>query len=546
MTDWITDDTRKFLSRGYLREGESVETRIRNVGLRAGEILRRPDIGKKVEDYLLAGWFSLSSPIWSNFGLPRGLPISCNNVYFEDTMDSILLKTAEVGAQTKYGAGTSGYYGTVRGRGAPISGGGSSYGSVHFMQMTETTTNVVSQLNVRRGSFASYLPADHADIDEHLDIRQKHSPLKNIHPAVCVTDKFLDDARGGNERNQMIWAKILQRRQSKGRPFIFFHDNANRNAADVYRARNMTIWSSNLCTEIMLPSTADESFVCNLLSMNALKWDEWKDTDAVEVAIFLLDAVMSEYIQKTKNLLFMESSWRFAVNHRALGLGVLGWHSLLQSKMIAFESPEAAVLNIQLFSQMRAQSYEASEKLGREYGIPDMLEPFKRRNTTTMANAPTKSSAFILGQASESTEAFDSNYFVQDLQKGKFTFRNPHLEKLLASRRRDDAETWRSILMKGGSVQHLDCLTDHEKDVFKCNSEIDQNKVLELAGARQRYIDQGQSINLTLGPSTTPREQSKLTMRAHELGLKSLYYQNSTNPSQVLARENAACEACSA
>lgn len=542
MTDWITDDTRTFLSRGYTEL--PVEVRIRNVGLRAGEILGRPDIGKKVEEYLLAGWMSLSSPIWSNFGMERGLPISCNNVYIEDTMESILYKVGEIGAQTKHGAGTSGYFGALRGRNEPISGGGTSFGSVHFMQLPEVTTTVVSQSTVRRGAFAAYLPADHKDIMEHLDIRSKSSPLKNIHPAVCITDKFLEDAYAGKEQNQVVWAKILERRAAQGRPFIFFHDNANRFAADIYKLRGSTIWSSNLCTEIMLPSNALESFVCNLLSLNALKWDEWKGTDVVFVAIALLDAVMSEYIEKTKNLLFMENSRRFAINHRALGLGVLGFHSLLQSKMIPFESTEAALLNIKLFSQIRAQSYEASEILGRELGVPEFLEPVKRRNSTTMAVAPNKSSAFILGQVSESCMPIDSNYYVADLQKGKFTYRNPYLAKVLGERGTPDV--WRSILLKGGSVQHLDFLSDNEKAVFKCDSEIDQNKVLDLAAARQRYIDQGQSINLALGPNVTPREQSQITLRAHKLGLKSLYYQNSTNPAQALARENASCVACEA
>ncbi|MBD9544232.1 ribonucleoside-diphosphate reductase subunit alpha [Ensifer sp. ENS04] len=546
MTSWITDDTRKFLSRGYLREGQTVEDRIAEVGKRAGEILDRPDIGRKVSEYLLNGWMSLSSPIWSNFGAEKALPISCNNVYIEDSIVSIFEKLSEVGIQTKYGAGTSGYYGALRPRGADISGGFKSFGAVHFMQLGDTVTNVVSQSTVRRGAYAVYLPADHGDIDEHLTIRQKNSPLQNVHPGVCITDKFLEEAYAGNERNQSIFAKILQRRAASGRPYIFFHDNANRFAADVYRDQKRTIWSSNLCTEVMLPSTAKESFVCNLLSLNALHYDDWKDTDLVKVAIYLLDAVMSEYINKTKDLPFMDSSYRFALHHRALGLGILGWHSLLQSKLIPFESAEAAVLNVQIFRQMQAQSYEASEQLGKEYGVPEMLLNYKRRNATTMAVAPTKSSAWILGQASESIQPIESNYFVQDLQKGKFTFRNPYLQKVLGSYGRDDEATWRSILLKGGSAQHLDFLTQRERDVFKTFSETDQNVVIEQAAARQRFIDQGQSLNLKLAPTTTPRDQAALVKKAHAMGLKSLYYQESTNPSQALARENASCVACEA
>jgi ribonucleoside-diphosphate reductase alpha chain len=414
------------------------------------------------------------------------------------------------------------------------------------MQMAETTTSVVSQSNVRRGSIAVYLPADHPDIDEHLTIRTKASPLQNVQPAVSITDKFLEDAFAGSERNQAVFAKILERRRANGRPFIFFHDNANRFAADVYRDQKRTIWSSNLCTEIMLPSTARESFVCNLLSLNVLHYDDWKDTDLVKVAIYLLDAVMSEYIEKTKDLPFMDSSYRFALHHRALGLGILGWHSLLQSKMIAFESAEASILNIKIFQQMQAQSYEASELLGREYGVPEMLINYKRRNSTTMAIAPTKSSAFILGQASEGIGLFENNYFVPDLQKGKFTFRNPYLEKVLGQKNMDNAETWRSILLREGSVQHLDILTDHEKAVFRTASEVSMDKVIEQAAARGRYIDQGQSLNLKMPPNVTPKEQMRLTLKAHKLGLKSLYYQESTNPAQALARSNESCVACEA
>jgi ribonucleoside-diphosphate reductase alpha chain len=546
MTNWITDDTRKFLATDYLKPGVSVEGRIRQVAQRAGFIMDKPKLAKDLEEFLLAGDMSLSSPIWSNFGEEHGLPISCNNVVIDDNMDSILMKLAEVGKQTQLGAGTSGYFGKVRHRGASISGGGKSFGAVHFMQLYDTATSVVSQRSVRRGAFASYLPADHADIDEHLTIRQKNSPLQNIHPGVCVTDKFLEDAENGSERNQQIWARIMERRSNNGRPYIFFHDNANRFAADVYRDQKRTIWSSNLCTEIMLPSSQYESFVCNLLSLNALTYDRWKDTNIVECAMFLLDAVMSEYIEKTKDMPLMKASYNFAIRHRALGLGVLGLHSLFQSKMIAFESPEAAILELRMFQQIQAQSLEASQKLGKEYGVPEMLLNYKRRNTTTMAVAPTKSSAFILGQVSESIQPEESNYFVKDLQKGKFSHRNPYLQKLLASKGQDNETVWRSILMKGGSVQHLDILSGQEKDVFRTFSETSMDVVIERAAARGRFIDQGQSLNLKINPSATPREISTLHRKAHRLGLKSLYYQESTNPSQALARENADCAACEA
>ena len=298
------------------------------------------------------------------------------------------------------------------------------------------------------------------------------------------------------------------------------------------------------CSEIFLSNSADESFVCDLSSINLEKWDEIKETDAVQTLIYFLDAVMTEFINKTEGVLFMEAPHKFAVNQRALGLGVLGWHSYLQSKDIEFESMAAKLENVQIFSTIRSECDKATESLASLFGEPPLLEGYGRRNTTTMAVAPTTSSSFILGQVSPSIEPLNSNYFVKDLAKGKFTFRSPHLAKLLKSKDKDTTDVWMSILSRGGSVQHLEFLTQHEKNVFKTFSEITQKEIIIQAAQRQKYIDQGQSLNLMIPPSTKAKDVNELMLFAHEMGIKSLYYQRSANPAQELARSILNCSSC--
>ncbi len=298
------------------------------------------------------------------------------------------------------------------------------------------------------------------------------------------------------------------------------------------------------CTEIMLPDNEQECFVCDLSSMNLLYYDEWKDTNAVELIVYFLDAVMTEFIEKAEKISFMERPVRFAKRHRALGLGVLGWHSYLQSKMIPFESMEAKYLNVAIAKKLKEDSYKASAKLAKEYGEPEVLKDYGRRNTTLMAIAPTKSSAFILGQVSEQTEPNRANIVVKDLQKGKFTMRNPYLEALLEQKGKNDEATWTSILKMGGSVQHLDFLTDHEKAVYKTFSEISMKEVIIQASQRQKYLDQAQSLNIMIHPEMPIKEVNNLIIEAWKLGIKSFYYQYSINSCQKFSRDLLTCKNC--
>jgi ribonucleoside-diphosphate reductase alpha chain len=544
--EWLNKDSRKFLERGYLLEGETAEQRIRDIADTSEKYLNIKGFADKFEDYMSRGFYSLSSPIWSNFGRKRGLPISCFGSYIPDTMDGIMEKVSETAVMTKHGGGTSAYFGKLRGRGTPISSGGESTGSVHFMELFDKLMNVVSQGNVRRGSFAAYLPIDHPDIEEFLKIKSEGSDIQDLSIGVCVSDEWMNKMKDGDKEARKIWGLVIKKRFESGYPYIFFSDNVNNQAPQVYKDKGLMINNSNLCSEIMLSNSEGESFVCDLSSLNLEAWNEWKDTDAVETLVYFLDAVMTEFIDKTEGMKFMEAPRKFAMNQRALGVGVLGWHSLLQSKMIPFESMAAKMLNSQIWISIRSKADNATKSLADKLGEAPLLIGYGRRNATTLAIAPTTSSSFILGQVSPSIEPLNSNYFVKDLSKGKFTFKNPYLKKLLKEKGKDDDENWKSILVKGGSVQHLDFLSENEKDVFKTFGEISQKEIVIQAAQRQKYIDQGQSLNIMIPPNTKPKEVNELMIFAWEQGIKSLYYQRSANPAQELARSILSCKSCEA
>jgi ribonucleoside-diphosphate reductase alpha chain len=552
---WLTQRSRDFLSNGYLQEGLRPEERILDIAMTAESILKIDGFAKKFEDYMSRGYYSLSSPVWANFGLERGLPISCFGSYIEDNTASILFTGAEVGIMSKVGGGTSGYFGELRGRGEAIKNNGESNGSFPFARIFDNTVDIISQGSTRRGRFSPYIDIEHPDIMEWLEIGLEGNPIQELTHGVCVGDEWLQAMKDGDRAKRKVWAKVIQCRSEIGYPYIFFKDTVNNNASEVYKEKNATIYASNLCTEITLPSNKDESFVCCLSSMNLLHYEEWKSTEAVEILTYFLDAVMSDFISKLERMkdedddgelkfLFMKRAYTFAKRHRALGVGVLGWHSLLQSKHIAFDSMEAMMLNAEIFNKLERRTKQASKGLALTLGEPEMCEGSGYRNTTTMAIAPTKSSSFILGQVSMGIEPILSNYFVNDLAKVKDTFRNPYLENLLKLKDSNTPEIWSSILVNDGSVQHLDCLTEHEKNVFKTFAEISQLSVIQQAAQRQQFIDQSQSLNLMIHPNTPTKDINSLYLKAWEMGVKSLYYQHSVNASQELNRDLLSCSSC--
>ena len=542
--EWLNEDSRLFLQRGYLLEGTTALDRIRYIAEHAERKLGIEGYADKFYHYMARGYFSLSSPIWSNFGLDRGLPISCFGSYIGDSIHEIMETTAEVGMMSKIGGGTSGYFGDIRPRGSAIKNNGKSDGSFNFSKLFDTVIDVISQGTSRKGQFAGYIDIEHGDIDEWLDIHTEGNPIQLMYYGVCVGHDWLESMKSGDPYKRQLWAKLLQRKTETGIPYLFFKDNANAGRPDVYKDKNMTVHASNLCTEIMLPSSSDESFVCCLSSMNLLYFDEWKDTDAPEVLTYFLDVVMSEFIEKSNEIPFLHRANKFARRHRALGLGVLGWHSYLQANNIAFDSFQAMQKNNEVFRTLQEKTLKASQELAKRFGEPEILKGYARRNTTLMSIAPTKSSSFILGSVSPSVEPFKSNYYVKDLAKIKTVYKNPFLEKLLKEKGLDNEEIWESILHNDGSVQHLTQLTDEEKEIFKTFSEISQLSVIQQAAQRQKYIDQGQSINIMVHPATPAKDLNQLYLTAEELGLKSIYYQYSMSAAQVFNRNLLSCSSC--
>lgn len=544
---WVNEESEQVLNRGYLLKGETVEGAIDRIANAAAQRLFRPELKAAFTEIIERGWISLSSPIWANMGTERGLPISCFNVHVPDSVEGITHKLGEVIMQTKIGGGTSGYFGELRERGSAVSDNGKSSGAVSFMKLFDTAMDTISQGGVRRGAFAAYLDIDHPDIEEFLTIKNIGSPIQNLFSGVCVPDYWMQEMIDGDRKKREIWAKVLESRQQKGLPYIFFTDNVNRNRPQVYKDNNLIIHSSNLCSEIALPSTAEESFICCLSSLNLELYDEWKDTDAVRMAIFFLDAVLQEFISKTEGNYYLKSANLFAKKHRALGLGVLGWHSYLQRNMIPFEGMHAKSMTTSIFKGINEKAIKASQELARIYGEPEILKGYGLRNTTLMAIAPTTSSSAILGQTSPGIEPFSSNYYKAGLSKGNFMRKNKYLKVLLAEKGIDNEEIWRSIMLNHGSIMHLNELTADEKAVFKTFKELSQLEIIQQAAIRQKYIDQAQSLNINIPSSIPIKDVNQLLIEAWKLGIKTLYYQRSQSASKELVNNNILlCSSCEA
>lgn len=543
---WLNEESEQVLNRGYLLKGETVQGAIERVANAASKRLFKPELKESFIQLIENGWMSLSSPIWANMGTERGLPISCFNVHVPDYIEGITHKLGEVIMQTKIGGGTSGYFGELRGRGSAVTDNGRSSGAVSFMKLFDTAMDTISQGGVRRGAFAAYLDIDHPDILEFLKIKSIGNALQNLFFGVCVRDYWMQEMIDGDEEKREIWAKVLESRQEKGLPYIFFTDNVNRNKPQIYKDKGMKINASNLCSEIMLPSSFEESFICCLSSMNLELYDEWKDTNAVQLAIFFLDAVLQEFIVKTEGNHYLKSANLFAKNHRALGLGVLGWHSYLQKNMIPFEGLQAKQLTNSIFAHIRSEAEKATKELAHIYGEPELLQDYGIRNTTLLAIAPTTSSSAIFGQASPGIEPFSSNYYKAGLSKGNFMRKNKYLTALLEEKGLNNEDTWRSIMLNHGSVQHLHDLTNEEKAVFKTFKEISQLEIIQQASIRQKHIDQSQSLNLNI-PSNLPiKEVNKLLIEAWRLGVKTLYYQRSQSVSKEFITNLVTCSSCEA
>lgn len=546
---WMDDASLQTLSKGYLLGTETPKEAIDAIGEKVGRYAGNEKIGKKVSQYIWNGWICPSTPIWSNFRHKRAASISCFGSYIGDEIDNIGYTLSEVMKMTQIGGGTSAYWGEIRPRGSKIQGGGETNGSVSFMEIFDTMINKVSQGGIRRGATAMYLPITHGDIEEFLNIKDAGNPIQNLFTGVTIPNSFIDKVYEGDYYALKIWAQLLKSRVEKGMPYIVFSDNMNNHTSTPnwygYKQHNpdYQIVASNLCSEIALPSNSEESFVCCVSSMNIAKYDEWKDTDAVEMMVWLLDAVVEDFIQKTKNNKLMKRAHNFAVRHRALGIGGLGLHSYYQSKNLPFVSLTSSILNKQIFKNIQEKAEQASLKIGKLKGACKIGDG-KRRNSTLTAIAPTVSNATIQGGVSPGIEPLSSNYFVQKSAKGKFIRRNVYLEQLLEKLEKNTEEVWKSIDEKGGSVQHLSFLSQEDKEVFKTFSEINQFGIIEQCADRQMYICQSQSLNLSVPPDTEPKMLSKLYLYAHNKGVKSLYYQRSQSILEGIKSLDSSCLFC--
>lgn len=533
---WLNEESRKFLSRGYITN-QTPEQRIKDIANTAERILGVKDFASKFEDYMSKGYYSLSTPVWCNFGKEKSLPISCYGSNVDDTLDSILNAGREVGMMSKYGGGTSIFLGNVRPRGTNISVGGTADGPVHYSRIYDTVIDVCKQGESRRGACALWLPLEHQDSNEFLDIGTEGNPIQNLQNGVTVTDQWMQKMIDGDKEKRAIWAKVIQRRSEFGFPYIMFKDNSNNNSP--YKDLGLEITASNLCSEIQLPTDSFNSFVCCLGSINLLHWDEIKNTDAIETYILFLNAVIEEFIKKSEMLPGMKRAWRFAKDHRAIGLGVLGYHSYLQSKLIEFESLKAKAANYNIFKIIQQRAEQASKWCHESLGYNCLREGYA--NTTLLAIAPTKSSSYILGQVSMGIEPLKSNYFIKDLAKVKSIYKNLFLMKELEKYNLNTPEIWKSILENDGSVQHLNFPT---KEVFKSFIEIPPKEIILQAAQRQQFIDQSQSLNLMIHPSIPAKEINKLYLYAWEEGIKTLYYQFSQSSAQSFSREINTCKSC--
>jgi ribonucleoside-diphosphate reductase alpha chain len=445
-----------------------------------------------------------------------------------DSVDGIMSSMHEIGMLSKNGGGIGTYWGKVRPRGTPITNNGQSDGIIPFLKIQDSVTVGISQGGTRRGASSAYLEVEHGDFDEFIDMRRPSGDINrqclNIHHALSCGNEFMQQVVDGDPEARRRWTKILKSRFETGEPYLFFRDNVEASRPPCYKGLGLDVLTSQLCTEIMLYTDEYHTFVCCLSSMNAARFDEWKDTDACRLAIWFLDAVMEEFIVKTQGLKGFERALNFSIKSRALGLGILGLHTLFQSKGYPFDSIDAFLLNGIIFRQMRMQAEEATKELAEAYGEPEWCRGYNRRNTHLLAVAPTVSNSLISGNVSAGIEPWAANAFAQKSAKGTFFQKNKILESILESRSRNDSETWKSIVNTEGSVQHLDCLSSEEKAVFLTAREINQYALIKLAAGRQRWLDQGQSLNLFFPANADPRYLNGVHIEAWKAGLLTLYY----------------------
>lgn len=530
--EWMNEISLATISKGYLLPDETPKKAYRRVADAVAKRLDRPDLANKFYKYMWKGWLNLASPVLSNTGTDRGLPISCFGIDTPDSIRGIGLTNAELMRLTSLGGGVGIGLGRVRGRGAKIGNGetGQSEGIVPWAKIYDSTIIATNQGAVRRGAASVNLDINHPDIKEFLQIRRpKGDPNRqclNLHQCVSVDDKFMQRLEHRDPEAMELWVEILKSRVETGEPYIMFKDNVNNANPPAYIKNNLDVTMTNICSEIALHTDEEHSFVCCLSSLNLTKYEEWKDTDLVETAIYFLDGVLEEFLVKTNGKDSLIRAHRSAKKGRALGLGVLGWHSFLQQKGIPFNSIASTSWTNKIFSQIKNQAEDASRKLAEEYGEPVWCKGTGMRNTHLIAIAPTVSNSTISGGVSAGIEPIPANVYTFNSAKGTFIRKNPVLEKYLEEKGHNTEEVWQQILKDRGSIANLpeEIMPVEDKEVFLTFAEINQLGLVEQAAVRQKYVDQAQSLNLSFDPGDSPKFINLVHQTAWKLGLKTLYY----------------------
>ena len=543
----------KTISKGYVLAGEKPKDAYWRVCTAVARRLDKPQLASKFFDYIWRGWLNLATPVLSNTGTDRGLPISCFGIDVGDSIQEIGQKNLEMMLLAKHGGGVGIGINMIRPAGSKITGNGTSDGIVPFCKIFDSTILATNQGAVRRGAASVNLNIEHKDFEDWLEIREPKGDVNrqslNLHQCAVVGDKFMRKLEDGDEEARRKWGKLLQKRKATGEPYIMYKGNVNKQNPEAYRKNGLKVFMTNICSEIALHTDESHSFVCCLSSLNLAKYDEWKDTDLIYTAIWFLDGVLEEFIQKAKNMRGFENSVRFAEKGRALGLGVLGWHTYLQQRGISFEGLPAQFETRKIFSQIKIESERASRDLAKEYGEPLWCVGTEMRNTHLRAIAPTVSNSKLSGNISPGIEPWAANVFTEQTSKGTFIRKNPELEKVLRKIGINNKETWDKILEDGGSVQGIDELekwgflgnkltniqdipetaiknkeVDWVKDVYKTFKEINQLELIKQAGIRQQYIDQAVSLNLAFPSQASPKWINQVHLEAWKEGIKTLYY----------------------
>jgi ribonucleoside-diphosphate reductase alpha chain len=527
--EWMDEVGVATISKGYLLPDETPRKAYRRVARSIADRINRPDLENKFFKYIWNGWIGLASPVLSNTGTDRGLPISCFGIDTPDSIRGIGLTNAELMKLTALGGGVGISVSRIRPRGTAITGNGKSEGVVPWCKIYDSAIIATNQGSVRRGAASVNLDINHLDINEFMQIRRpKGDPNRqclNLHQCVVVDDTFMKRLHDRDSEAMALWLEILKTRVETGEPYIMFKDNVNKNNPLAYAMNNLDVSMTNICTEITLHTDEEHSFICCLSSLNLAKYDEWKDTDVVETSIRFLDGVMQEFIDKSAGKESLIRTWRHAKKGRALGLGIMGWHTFLQQKNLPFNSISSTAWTHTIFSDIRSKAEATSRQLAQEYGEPTWCKGTGMRNTHLLAIAPTVSNS-RLNSCSAGIEPIPANIYTFNGAKGTFIVKNKTLEALLEEKGKNTDAIWDQILADNGSVQNLptDVLTEDEKEIFLTFSEVNQLELVRQAAIRQKYIDQTQSLNLSFDPTDSPKWINQCHMEAWKLGVKTLYY----------------------